>query len=137
MAIGIHMAACWGANCRFSKNFAKLPAYDQLIYDLITSLHESGRENDVLVVARGEFGRTPWINQYGGRNHWSPCGSVLFAGGGLKMGQTIGDTGPIGEREQLRSQPYQARHTITMIYRHLGADVAAIVPGAEPIAELV
>ena len=61
--------------------------YDRFIYDLITSIYDRGLDKDVLLVACGEFGRTPWINQYGGRNHWAPCGSVLFAGGGFKWGR--------------------------------------------------
>ena len=70
----------------------------------MSGIYDRGLDKDVLLVACGEFGRTPWINQYGGRNHWATSGSVLFAGGGLRTGQVIGDTGPIGEREQVRSQ---------------------------------
>jgi uncharacterized protein (DUF1501 family) len=120
----------------------KLPAYDRLLYGLITDIYDRGLDRDVLIVACGEFGRAPWINEHGGRNHWAPSGSVLFAGGGLKMGQVIGDTGPIGERERLRSQPYTAGNVYATIFRHLGFDGLAFDdavqwPGAQPIAELV
>jgi hypothetical protein len=115
----------------------KLPAYDRLIYGLITDIYQRGLDRDVLLIVCGEFGRTPWINEHGGRNHWAPSGSVLFAGGGLKMGQVIGDTGPVGEREQSRSQPYTAGNMFAMIYRHLGSDPAALWCGAQPIAELI
>lgn len=115
----------------------KLPVYDRAIHDLITDIYDRGLDQDVLIVACGEFGRTPWINQHGGRNHWAPCGSVLFAGGSLKMGQTIGNTGPIGEREQSRSQPYTAQSVLATIYRHLGVDATALLDNAQPIAELI
>ena len=114
----------------------KLPAYDAVVYQLVSDLCNTGRDKDALVVACGEFGRTPWINKHGGRDHWAPCGSVLFAGGGLQMGQVIGDTGRIGEREGRRSQPYNAENVLTMIYRHLGV-IAPQLNGVAPIAELV
>src|SRR3954471_13615580 len=69
-----------------------LPLYDHCISALINDLHSRGLDKDVCVVAWGEFGRTPKLNQYGGRDHWPNAGSVLFAGGGLKMGQYIGAT---------------------------------------------
>jgi hypothetical protein len=98
----------------------KLPVYDRAICRLVTDLHRRGLHEDVLVVACGEFGRTPWINRYGGRDHWAPCGSVLFAGGGLRTGQVVGDTGAIGERSA--SKPYTAQNVLATIYRHLGID---------------
>ena len=126
----------------------KLPAYDAVIHGLVTDICDRRLDKDVLLVACGEFGRTPWINEHGGRNHWAPCGSVLFAGGGLKMGQVIGDTGPIGERERSRSRPYTAQNVLATIYRHLGIDPSATVRSAggkyhpllddpRPISELI
>jgi hypothetical protein len=119
----------------FAELRTKLPIYDAAIYELITAIYDRGLDRDVLVVAGGEFGRTPWINRYGGRDHWAPCGSVLVAGGGLRMGQMVGDTGPIGEREQRRSRPYTARDVLTMIYRHLG--LPPEFDGGRMIEELV
>ncbi len=126
----------------------KLPVYDAAIHGLITSTYECGLDKDVLIVACGEFGRTPWINEFGGRNHWAPSGSVLFAGGGLRMGQAIGYTGPIGEREQARSRPYTAQNVLATIYRHLGIDPAktivasdgkrvSLLGDCQPISELI
>jgi len=126
----------------------KLPAYDRAIYSLINNVYDRGLDKDVLIVACGEFGRTPWINKYCGRDHWAPCGSVLFAGGGLRMGQVIGDTGPIGERERLRSQPYTAHSVLATIYRHLNISPSTLIQAddgremprledAQSIAELI
>ncbi len=57
-----------------------------------SDLYDRGLQNDVLVMAMGEFGRTPRINPQAGRDHWPGAMSILYAGGGLKMGQAIGTT---------------------------------------------
>src|SRR4029077_19150610 len=74
-----------------------VPLYDRLIHSLVTDLCERGLDQDVAVVAWGEFARTPKVNKNGGRDHGGPAGAVLFAGGGLKMGQAIGATDARGE----------------------------------------
>lgn len=91
---------------------------------LIGDLHERGLAEDVAVVLWGEMGRTPKINQFGGRDHWTPAAFVVFAGGGLKMGQVIGDTGPRGERERGRSTPYTPQSILDTVYHVLGIDPA-------------
>jgi uncharacterized protein (DUF1501 family) len=48
--------------------------------------------NDVLLVISGEFGRTPKINGSGGRDHWAPLSTLALAGGGLRMGQVVGES---------------------------------------------
>ena len=73
-----------------------LPFYDQVMYTLLTDLYDRGLDQDVLVVVWGEFGRTPRVNREGGRDHWVNTNCVLFAGGGLRMGQVVGDSGPRG-----------------------------------------
>jgi uncharacterized protein (DUF1501 family) len=55
-------------------------------------LSERGLLDETLVVAVGEFGRTPKINTYGGRDHWGQCQSALLAGGGIRGGQIYGST---------------------------------------------
>src|SRR5262249_12497885 len=68
-----------------------VPLLDRSVCALVSDLRDRGLENDVLVVVLGEFGRTPKIHSPGpGREHWAEAGCVLFAGGGLKMGQVIG-----------------------------------------------
>lgn len=102
----------------FSALRQKLPVYDAAIHALITDINERGLDRDVLVVVCGEFGRTPKINKMGGRDHWAPAGSVLFAGGGLKLGQSIGNTGPRAERSI--DTDYSAQNVLATIYQHLG-----------------
>lgn len=96
------------------------PRMDRAVTALIEDLHERGLERDVLVVVWGEFGRTPRINQQGGRDHWADAQSVLLAGGDFRHGQVIGATTPGGEQPQERPiWPYDVDATI---YHHLGID---------------
>ena len=65
---------------------------DQAISALIEDLSQRGMLDDTLVVITGEFGRTPKINSKGGRDHWGRLCTLALAGGGLKMGQVIGES---------------------------------------------
>ena len=76
-------------------NFGRLknrlvPPMEQAFAALIDDLSERGLLDTTLVVWMGDFGRTPRINKNAGRDHWPPCYSVVLAGGGLKVGQTVG-----------------------------------------------
>ncbi len=139
-----------GTDQRSETNFGnlrrKLPIYDQAIYALITDLYSRGLDQDVAVVVWGEFGRTPRINKNGGRDHWAPAGSALIAGGGLRMGQTIGHTGPRAERQD--GSPYTPSNVLATLYGVLGIDPIRTLPDhngrpmyllddRRPIAELV
>jgi uncharacterized protein (DUF1501 family) len=70
----------------------RLPSWDQVVSALITDLKQRGLLDSTLVIALGEFGRTPQINKDAGRDHWSNAMSVLFAGGGTPGGQVVGAT---------------------------------------------
>ena len=74
----------------------KLPEFDRGFSALITDLSERGLLADTLVVAMGEFGRTPKINKDAGRDHWGQAGSLIFAGAGVKPGTVIGATDKMG-----------------------------------------
>src|SRR5262249_37943230 len=100
---------------------AAVPPLDRGLCALISDLHERGLGEDVTVVALGEMGRTPKEEGVQGRNHWS-YGFVLFAGGGLSTGQTIGDTGPYGERP--RGRPYTTKNVLATIYQTLDINPA-------------
>ena len=72
-----------------------LPLFDHTISTLVSDLDERGLLDDVLVIAMGEFGRTPMIgtqDSSDGRNHWPEVMSVAMAGGGLRHGQVVGAT---------------------------------------------
>jgi hypothetical protein len=96
--------------------------YDRAVAALVRDLHERGLNRNVLVVAMGEFGRTPRVNNNAGRDHWGSAMSVLVAGGGLRVGQVVGSTNTRGEVPSDR--PYRPENVLAMIYRHLGIDPA-------------
>ena len=70
----------------------KLPKWDQTVATLINDLDQRGMLESTMVIALGEFGRTPQINKDAGRDHWANAMSVLFAGGNTPGGQIIGAT---------------------------------------------
>lgn len=98
-----------------------LPKMDRAISALVGDLYERGLDKRVLVIANGEFGRTPKINKDAGRDHWPGTSCVLFSGGGLKVGQMIGETDPQG------AYPITKRHTpgdvLSTVYHFLGIDI--------------
>jgi hypothetical protein len=83
----------WDHHTKLFESLKKrLPAWDQAVSALVSDLDQRGLLDSTLVVALGEFGRTPKINKDAGRDHWSNAMSVLFAGGGTPGGQIIGAT---------------------------------------------
>lgn len=74
-----------------------LPMIDQSVSALLTTLDERGLLESTSVIMTGEFGRTPKINQRGGRDHWPRAMFVFMAGGGMKHGQVIGASNDKGE----------------------------------------
>ncbi len=73
-----------------------LPQADRALAALIDDLSERGLLESTLVVATGEFGRTPVINASAGRDHWPDCYSLILAGGGINGGQVFGSSDRIG-----------------------------------------
>jgi len=73
-----------------------LPKLDGCISALLIDLEERGLLDETLVVASGEFGRTPRINSNAGRDHWGGCCSLLVAGGGIKRGYLHGSSNRTG-----------------------------------------
>jgi len=132
-------------------NFAELknnllPKFDRGVAALVDDLFVRGLQDDVLVMAMGEFGRTPRINPGAGRDHWPGSMSVLFAGGGLKMGQAIGVTD--SKAEYPVSKPYTPGCILSTMYHTLGIDYhhtfydhgrrpLMVLPEGLPIPELV
>ena len=68
------------------------PQVDRAVAALVEDLELRGQSDDVLLVISGEFGRTPKINGGAGRDHWAPLSTLALAGGGLKMGQVVGES---------------------------------------------
>ena len=72
---------------------------DKPIAGLLTDLKQRGLLEDTLVIWAGEFGRTPWVNPLGGRDHWPHGFSIAMAGGGIKGGRVIGETSADPKRD--------------------------------------
>ena len=88
----------------------------------LEDLDQRGTLDDVAVVVWGEFGRTPRVNQNGGRDHWPRVCSALVAGGGIRGGQALGSTTRWGEEPHTR--PVHFRDVFATLYQRLGIDVA-------------
>jgi len=72
------------------------PSFDRSFSALLEDLQDRGLLDDTLVVVAGEFGRTPHINQYSGRDHWARCYTQLLAGGGVQGGAVYGASDATG-----------------------------------------
>lgn len=127
----------------------RLPYYDRALSALIEDIHDRGLNRRILVVAMGEFGRTPRLSHNAsgtGRDHWPDAMSVLISGGGLRMGQVVGATNSRGEFPTER--PLSPKDVLATMYRHLGVDARhvwqdhsgrphPILSEGEPITELL
>ena len=108
-----------------SDNFPRLrhllPIVDHGLSSLIADLEERGQLDDTMIVAWGEFGRTPRINpKTGGRDHWPQVGPAILAGGGLRGGQVIGETDRTAS--VVASRPVSYKDVFATVYHHLGID---------------
>jgi len=73
-----------------------VPELDNVLYQLVTDLEQRGLLDDTLVIAMGEFGRTPWLNEARGRDHYPKAWSMAMAGAGLQGGVVYGATDDLG-----------------------------------------
>ncbi len=110
------------------------PMFDRAYSALVEDLTERGLLDNTLVVAMGEFGRTPQLNPRGGRDHWPGCWSILFAGGGVRGGQVIGASDATASEP--KDRPVTPGQIAASIYRALGVDPHSCLPGPDgrPIA---
>lgn len=96
------------------------PNLDQGFSALLDDLAARGLLDETLVVAFGEFGRTPQINNQAGRDHWAPCNSVVLAGAGLPGGAVYGSSDRIAAYPA--SNPVTPEDLAATIYHLLGID---------------
>jgi hypothetical protein len=90
---------------------------DHAVSAFLEDVRQLGMEDDVLLVITGEFGRTPRIQANGGRDHWPGLCPLVFAGGGLSMGQVIGRMARTGDVPA--SDPYRLDHLVGTILHTL------------------
>ncbi|MFL5243224.1 MAG: DUF1501 domain-containing protein [Gemmataceae bacterium] len=109
----------------FARHRELLGPSDQAYSALIEDLQERGLLESTLVVAMGEFGRTPKMNPAAGRDHWPDCYTAVLAGGGVRGGSLLGSSDKIAA--------YPARDPVTP------ADMAATIFwrfGIDPATEV-
>lgn len=122
-----------------------LPRWDRAYTALILDLQERGLLDDTLVVAWGEFGRTPKVNAQAGRDHYPNVFSAALAGGGVQGGRVVGSSDSKGAFP--KDNPKTPQDVLATIYRHVGVDPGvhyrntagrpmAVLPSGRPIDEL-
>jgi hypothetical protein len=105
------------------------PMFDHAYASLLEDLFDRGMLENTLVIATGEFGRTPKINPAGGRDHWPQCWSMVWAGGGVKGGQVVGSSDEIGGYP--KDRPASAASVAATILHAIGVDLDAELPGPQ------
>jgi hypothetical protein len=120
------------------------PAFDQAFSALLDDLEAHGLLERTLVVATGEFGRTPRVNAHGGRDHWAGVWTAVVAGAGIRGGAVIGRSDARGIEPAER--PVRVEELAATILHALGVPAQAVLPGpdgqlvpvypAAPIGEL-
>ncbi|MAF80984.1 hypothetical protein CL628_03140 [bacterium] len=107
---------------------------------------QRGQARDILLVISGEFGCTPKINGNSGRDHWAPLTPLALAGGGLRMGQTVGESSAKGETP--KTSAIRPQDLMATIFQFMGMDGRGTIVNqsgrpvfpiedGHPIAELV
>lgn len=119
---------------------------DTAVSAFLEDVHARGLSDDILLVVTGEFGRTPRINQSAGRDHWAPLSTLALAGGGLRMGQVVGQSSE--KAEYPKSTPITPQDLMATVFHVLGLPrdlhykdptgrPTPMVVGGKPIASLV
>jgi hypothetical protein len=122
------------------------PQLDQGVAAFVEDIHERGLDSRILLVITGEFGRTPKVNRNAGRDHWAPLSTLALAGGGLRMGQVIGQSSP--KLDVPKTTPIRPQDLMATVFEVLGIDRQTqfinpdgrpvyLLEEGKPIAELV
>jgi hypothetical protein len=105
------------------------PMLDRAYTALLDDLTQMGLLDTTLVLAMGEFGRTPKLNSRGGRDHWPSVWSMLLAGGGVRGGQVVGASDQQGAEP--RDRPVHPAEIAATVYHALGIDLRTQLPAAD------
>jgi hypothetical protein len=122
------------------------PQVDRAVSAFVQDTANRGEDQDILLVITGEFGRTPRINGSAGRDHWAPLSTLALAGGGLKMGQTVGESN--AKAEVPKTTPIGPQNLMATVFHVLGLPQdlhykdptgrpVPMLDNGKPIAELV
>ncbi len=105
------------------------PMFDNAFSSLLEDLQDRRLLDDTIVVAMGEFGRTPKINPAGGRDHWPGCWTNVFAGGGIQGGRVVGESDEIGALP--KNRPVTPGEVAATVYHLLGIDLETELEGPQ------
>jgi hypothetical protein len=105
------------------------PMFDNAFSSLLEDLQDRRLLDRTMVVAMGEFGRTPKVNPAGGRDHWPQCWTIMMGGGGIKGGQVVGASDEIGAAP--KDRPTTPAQIAATIYQSLGIPLELELPGAQ------
>jgi uncharacterized protein (DUF1501 family) len=122
------------------------PELDRAVSAFISDCAQRGLSDKVLLVITGEFGRTPRVNGGAGRDHWAPLSTLCLAGGGLKMGQVVGESN--AKAEVPKTTPITPQDLMATVFHVLGIPQdlhytdptgrpSPMLNGGVPVAELV
>ena len=121
--------------------------FDHAVSAFLEDVHARGLSDDILLVTSGEMGRTPKINNRGGRDHWGGLAPLMLAGGGLAMGQVVGQSTrtvaePLSEPIEIPNLVSTIMHTMVDVgrlraTRGVPADVLRAAEGGPPIPGLL
>ena len=137
----------WDMHGQIANNMKALgPQVDHAVAAFLDDIHQRGLDRDVLLVITGEFGRTPRINGSAGRDHWAPLSTLALAGGGLRMGQVVGESN--AKAEIPKTTPISPQDLMATVFHVLGLPQdlhyqdptgrpSPMISGGKPIAELV
>jgi hypothetical protein len=106
-----------------------LPALDQALSAMLDDLHQRGLLERTLVVAVGEFGRTPRINKTEGRDHWGRCQTALQAGGGVRGGTVVGSSD--AHAAYPKDRPVSPEDLLATVYHACGLPPETEIPDRE------
>src|SRR6185437_13706038 len=123
-----------------------LPQFDQTFSALLADLQDRGLLDETLIVVLSEMGRTPKINANGGRDHWTYCYSVFFAGAGIRGGTVCGASD--AQAAFVKDRPVRPADIVASVYHGLGIDPdmpvydragrpIPIAQGGQPIREIL
>jgi uncharacterized protein (DUF1501 family) len=107
----------------------KLPEFDQGFSALLEDMDVRGLLSDTLVLAFGEFGRSPKLNKDAGRDHWGPAASLVFAGAGVQRGAVVGSTDKQGAFANRR--PVAPADVACTVFDALGIDPRQQLPSPD------
>jgi len=132
----------WDMHDRYFQQYQDRHAwmFDQALSALLDDLEQRGLLGETIVVAAGEFGRTPKINAKAGRDHWNNCYSALVAGGGFRAGHVVGASDRRGEHPA--SGACSPADLFTTVLEQIGIGTtqltsAGLTPLGRPIEDLL